>query len=347
MVVPDLLRMFSIPPRPSRGEPNARHRPAVTRPEDLFDLVVVHPDAKIDRAELSRVLEEASAAVPTGYRPHQGPELLPRRPLTARCRLCGQTLKLTREHLPPQATGNKSTHYAQSFTGWIDADDRARPRRGRHEQGGVWGYTLCKACNERTGQHYGTEYLGWVIRAEKVIAELPPPRQIDREPEAKGLEAQFGGASDGGVTPGRFVRQVLSMMCSLSGEWDLAGRQPAIRRIILEQSVEPLPGELRVSMSIFLGPHSRIAGPQLRVDIASGEWAWVMELAHRPFAFLMVLASNIETHAGLDIGELTEVDVDRHVAYTAMFDVGFGWSAYPGDYRSSAALGWPDPLASS
>jgi hypothetical protein len=211
----------------------------------------------------------------------------------------------------------------------------------------VWGYTLCKACNERTGQHYGTEYLGWVVRAEKVIAELPSPRQIDREPGPKGLEAQFGGASDGGVAPGRFVRQVLSMMCSLSGQWDLAGRQPAIRRIVLDQSVEPLPGDLHASMSIYLGPHSRIAGPQLRVDTASGEWAWVIELAHRPFAFVMVLASNIDTHAGLDIGALTEIAIDRRVAYTAMFDIGFGWSAYPGDYRSSAALGWPDPSASS
>jgi hypothetical protein len=247
---------------------------------------------------------------------------------------------LTREHIPPRAAGNKGTHWSHTFWDWLATHDRKRLSGGNNEQGGIWGHTLCKACNDRTGQLYGTEYLGWAVRAEKILSKMPPARELDRNPNPWGVEAQFGGSGDGGVAPGLFVRQILSIMCSLSAEWDLAGRHPGVRRMVLDQAVEPLPSALHLSMALFLGPYSRISGPQLRVDADSGNWAWVMEMAHRPFAFAMVLASDHEAAIGLELGPLTDVELDRRVAFSGEFEVGFGWSPYPGDYRSSAALGW-------
>lgn len=301
---------------------------------------MTRPGTILDPALTDRIMREAEAAAPSGYMPKAGASMLPRRPTNDRCRLCGENARLTKEHIPPGAAGNKGTHRSHTFTAWLSSDDRRRLHGGQHQQGGIWGYTLCKACNEKTGQWYGTEYLGWVVRAEKILRELPGPIELDRNPRPWGVGAQFGGLTDGGVAPGLLVRQVLSIMCSLSADWDLAGRHPEVRRIVLDRATEPLPSSLHLSMALFLGPHSRISGPQLRADTESGHWAWIMEMAHRPFAFTMVLASDHEAATGLDLGPLTEVELDRRVAFSGEYEVGFGWSPYPGDYRSSAALGW-------
>jgi hypothetical protein len=66
-------------------------------------------------------------------------------------------------------------------------------------------------------------------------------------------------------------------------------------------------------------------------------------MAHPPFAFNMILASNADhTDVGLDLGPLTLQDPAQRVVFTAQFLVGFGWTAYPRNYRSSAALGWDE-----
>ena len=133
-------------------------------------------------------------------------------------------------------------------------------------------------------------------------------------------------------------------MCTLSSDWDLAGQHPALRRVILTESVEELPQGLHLGMALYAVPHSRVCGPQLAADFDSDEWEWVMELAHPPFAFKMILATNhAEPYVGLDLAPLTAVEVTRRVSFEAQLLVGFGWTPYPCDYRSSAALGWESP----
>ena len=135
------------------------------------------------------------------------------------------------------------------------------------------------------------------------------------------------------------VRQVLSCMCSLSGPWDLAGRYPEIRHIVLEQSVEKLPERMEIGIALYAGPKVRISGPQLRVNVESGTWRWCQEIAYPPFAFLMVIASNKEKPGlGLMIGDWTTFAPSAQKHFKGAFEIGFGWSPYPGDYRSRAAI---------
>ena len=64
-------------------------------------------------------------------------------------------------------------------------------------------------------------------------------------------------------------------------------------------------------------------------------------MAHPPFTFRMILATNAdEPYIGLDLAPLTLEDPRRRAVFTAELLVGFGWTPYPCDYRSSAALGW-------
>lgn len=295
---------------------------------------------------VKKLFDEAMAAAPTEYTKESRSEdpiiMLPRKPLFGRCRLCGLDKNLTKEHIPPAASGNLERHKVFKFDDWLkDKMDDNPEAKHAIEQGGIFGYTLCRSCNSFTGIKYGTEYKRWVDLAKKVIDGFGTgmiPR-LDSELGPFGEDVTFGSKADGSVKPGAFVRQVLSCMCSLSGEWDLAGLHPVFRRIILEQSTEALPEGIELTMFLYFGPRVRIQGPQLRVDTKTGIWRWIQELAFPPFAFQLIVASNTkEPGVGLLIDNFTTLAPTVEQYFSGIVEMGFGWSPYPGDYRSRARI---------
>lgn len=301
--------------------------------------------------EVKKLFDEANAAAPADYLGEGGAKkMLPRRSLVAKCSLCGKTTTLTKEHIPPFASGNKARHSVLTLDDWLrDKMDENPDARHLIEQGGIFGYSLCGECNSFTGVHYGNEYKEWVKRAGIYLNGLGAGTlaTINSQVKTAGDDVVFGSKELGSVKPGAFVRQVLSGMCSLSGAWDLAEKHPEIRRIILEQSTEPLPRGIELGMSLFVGPKVRICGPQLKVSQKTKIWRWVQEIAFPPFAFFLVIASNMkEPGVGLMMNEMTLLSPNEEQYYSGIVEIGFGWSPYPGDYRSEAAIRGGRPIAS-
>lgn len=304
-----------------------------------FQKFVVADLKMVNDPEIRRLVDEAFAAAPPGYIDEENViEHLPRKPIVGNCRLCGKKGQLTREHIPPRASGNTQRTQKQSLDDWINSPTPGMvPTKGRIRQGGIFGYTLCRSCNSFTGKHYGGEYKRWSERAREVLGRINIPA-LDQELGPFGDKVKFG-TTDEPIYPGAFVRQVLSCMCSLSGSWNLAGKHPELRRIILEQSVEPLPKKLDVSIALFLGPNARASGPQLMIDAKTKTWRWVMELAYPPFAFFMTIESNLDDPGlGLMMTKWVEVEPSSKNMFEEIIEVGFGWSPYPNDYRSTARI---------
>lgn len=297
---------------------------------------------------MKKLFDEAVAAAPVGFiqtndkgeiSSEDTVAMLPRARLKGKCRLCGTHAMLTKEHIPPKSSGNKQRHSKLTFDDWL-RDHLKANSKSKHtvEQGGIFGYTLCSNCNSLTGTLYGTEYKFWVERARQLI-DIDTIAKLNETIGPFGDHISFGNKNDGGVKPGSFVRQVLSGMCSLSGSWDLAEKYPVLRRIILEQSTEKLPAGLEIGMTIYFGPNVRIHGPQLKIDKKTGIWRWCQEIAFPPFAFLMVIASNSKGPGlGLLIDNMTEVSPNEKQNFTGIVEMGFGWTPYPGDYRSKAKI---------
>ena len=157
---------------------------------------------------------------------------------------------------------------------------------GRVEQGGVWGRTLCRRCNNATGQ-YASEYRRWAARGARMLGQLPAREVLDAEPVSKLLRVQFEN-----VRPGAFTRQVLSLMASMSGPWDIAGRHPLVRTMVLEGKPGELPAGMTLDLALFYGPSCLLAGPTLIIDRTTNGWKWSLVVAFPPFAFEMVLAAD-------------------------------------------------------
>lgn len=80
-----------------------------------------------------------------------------------KCHICGQTLELSQEHIPPKSSGNKLT--VKFYTGdELLADDVLSGRKTLAEkkyhqsQGGLKMQTICESCNNVTGANYVTAY---------------------------------------------------------------------------------------------------------------------------------------------------------------------------------------------
>lgn len=288
-------------------------------------------------------MDEAMALAPEGYGDDGGVVMLPEVAEVGWCRICGDVAPLTKEHIPPRVVGNKGQHRTFSLAGSVNRPEGTLDLGpGTPGQGGIWGYTLCKECNELTGQRYVREFRDWVGRAASILAAGPAPGEVDAQVEPLGMAFGLGGAEDGGVAPGDFVRQVLAMMSTLSGSWRLNERHPIVREIILHGVPAPLPDDLRLSMTLTWGPHVRLIGPQFFLDADTGEWAWTMELTYPPISVLMVLASNHEIRMpGVEITRFSEVP-PRQAGFSfeteGAVQVGFTWTPFPWDFRSSAAI---------
>lgn len=286
--------------------------------------------------------EAALDLAPPDYFDNEMP-MLPSKPGIGKCRLCGDQQALTREHIPPRSANNKGQYRIHALDDWFERDTSSlRLANGLPGQGGVWGYTLCRTCNSLTGARYGSEFLGWMVRAAKTLEQIPrTPQECDTDPSPFGVSFRFAGSgTDVGVSPGRFIRQVLSCMCSLSGPWDIAETHPALREVVLDQATRSIAPH-QVFLSFCWGPNSRLTGPQLIADATSGEWAWVMELSHPPLSLCYVLASNHEVQTGgVEITSFAEEAVDDRYVFDVddPVEVGFTWTPYPWDFRSSAAI---------
>lgn len=282
------------------------------------------------RTVVRELVDEALAAAPATVR--SGGEILPRRrPADETCRICDRAVPLSREHVPPRSAGNVGRSRAHSLSEWLARDSLDEIPGGRFEQGGIWGYTLCGDCNSRTGR-FSDEYRRWAATAARLLTQQLPDSidELDSSAVTKGLSIRLPGA-----LPGAFVRQVLSLMCSVAGPWPVTELYPELRGALLEGAPCPLPPGLALGMALCAGPSALISGPSLVMDNAS-RWKWVAVLAHPPLAFELELAaspnrpSSVMCEIGnfLTVDESTRADVDLDVI------VGFTHTVFPGDWRT-------------
>ena len=277
------------------------------------------------------VINEALAAAPPEVR-QGGVVLLRSRPIEEECLICGQRGRLSREHVPPRSSGNSARVTTHSLSDWLARDSLDDLPGGRFEQGGIWGYTLCADCNTKTGR-YSNEYRRWAGTAARLLqGGLPESiEELDESPATKSLVMRLPNAA-----PGAFVRQVLSMMCSVAGPWKVVDQHPELREALLEAQTCALPSGLRLGMALCAGPSGMTAGPSLKVNAPRGLWAWVAVVAHPPLVFELELAGSPDRPISpmCEIGNFLDVTPETRGSVDLDVIVAFTHTAFPGDWRT-------------
>lgn len=76
------------------------------------------------------------------------------------CRICGRRPADTREHVPPQATGNRGKARVYFILG--NSTPEEKNIRTQESDDGLWVPTLCEVCNNKTGAQFVEPYADFV-----------------------------------------------------------------------------------------------------------------------------------------------------------------------------------------
>lgn len=121
------------------------------------------------------------------------------------CHLCGKNAELTFEHVPPRAANNKTA--ARIITGreLFNTQKLKSGKSLRYEsrQQGAGNYTLCRKCNNNTGNWYANEYVKFANEIGYLLTNEIDPNT------AKGIWMQTNE-----LYLQRIIKQILCMFIS-------------------------------------------------------------------------------------------------------------------------------------
>jgi hypothetical protein len=263
--------------------------------------------------------------------------LYPIRAAEGRCRICGEVRLLTEEHIPPQAAFNWDTAQRHSGEEWLAAEPGSDLGHGNEHQGGISTYTLCQPCNSLTGTRYGAEYAKWATAVHLAFQSVPPDPEGDNDIQPHYYDVTVGNAD---FYPGRFVRQALSTMATVSGGL-LMQRAPQLIDAILAGTPMKLPEEMGLYLAVFPERRrGRILPPMIEGDLVSGGATLLCDFMHYPFALVLVLAGREYARVtGADIGGWLEQSPDEAAkGFHLSTPIARCHTIFPGDYRSLAQL---------
>jgi hypothetical protein len=265
-----------------------------------------------------------------------GTTSLPRQPLESEpddaCRICGSTDKLSFEHVPPKSTGNRERAEILGIEAWLQRDADGTPGRGRIIQRGSGVTSLCESCNSHAGTHYVPEFRKWVDAGNSVLSQLdPPPPHFDAQ-----LEPAFVDMRLQEVRPGRFMKQIVTMLLALSPN-GFPPLHPELTKYARELDAVGLPSRYQFYLTLLTGPTARFNG-------GTGIWRekkgmiYTLELGYPPFSYILTIDEEAPALETGNITAFTEAGVNQKAKVQMQLQLGFSHTPLPLDFRSKAAL---------
>ena len=212
------------------------------------------------------------------------------------CSLCGKYGRLTYEHIPPKSSFNSKPVYAVSGDALIKSKNREpwnlKGLPYTNLQKGMGKYSLCRECNNNTGAWYGNEYVRVSDAAHLAITE----------------KAQGFGIKD--FYPLRFIKQVLSMFCSVNPLDD--GRIIPLRSFVLGKELHGLDKQkYKLCMYFTKSKLAKQNGISVVGNILNKEFIALSEITSYPMGFILYFdPSESRDYVGFDITDFSNYSYD-------------------------------------
>ena len=167
----------------------------------------------------------------------------------ARCAICGENRKLTKEHVPPEKAFNNNPMLLRYL---IQYEQNGQTHLKWHSSEGTFvKKTTCEGCNNKSGGWYGEAYVDFV----KQMAHYADRCAVAKPADHPGMNIRILATLR--IYPSRVAKQALHMFCATCGP-DIADRYPEIRNRILDKRSQGRIADLRLWLYIrtTLGGHS-------------------------------------------------------------------------------------------
>ena len=245
------------------------------------------------------------------------------------CHICGNTLPLTYEHVPPRSAFNDEPADIFNYLDWASRDEAGNMSGGTRQQRGWGAFTLCQDCNSNTGSWYVPALSTFVRAGLSVLIQLTPD-EVANQRSGQGATVEFVD-----TYPLRFLKQVVTMLLSANGP-EFGRRNPDLVSFVLNREQQGLPERYDFFLSFFRGPMGRMVGLSARFD-GTGT-SLLSEIAYPPFSYLMTIDTQNPILPAGNISHVANYAYDEMATIRLNMVVGFGHTPFPGDFRSMADI---------
>lgn len=247
-----------------------------------------------------------------------------------KCALCRKDCyDLTFEHIPPRAAFNSTPARPVTGEGMLD-DDRmpwdTTGLRYSNQQRGMGMFSLCQDCNNSTGSWYGDDYQIIAHVVASVLREKTDPK--------------YNGFGIRNVHPLRFIKQVISMFCSINNIDD--DRMDALRKFVLDKNAVGL-DKSKYKLCMYLTMSNLMKYAPLSVVVRMGkstlEAMALSEVTAYPLGFVLYFDPTDTYHYdGLDITHFATCNFDDVADIQMPFCVYEMNDIFPTYYRSKKEI---------
>jgi hypothetical protein len=252
------------------------------------------------------------------------------------CRVCrNEEAKLSYEHVPPQKAFNDEPITVYGFDDWLNRGPDGTLAGGRIEQRGAGGHTLCERCNNNTVSWYGTELKRAANTGATVLMQVPL-KDFDQLLEHRWAQIKIK-QSEAGPHPLRFIKQIVAMLLATSPP-ELTLHHPELGDFVLDRTRTGLADRYRFYLALYAGPYARTTGVVPEFDLERNRHDTFVEVAWPPYAYVMTIDSDPEALDTADITPMVDIGYNQRADIELDLLVGFGHTAIPVDYRTSAMI---------
>lgn len=273
-----------------------------------------------------------------------------------RCRICQRVGRLTREHVPPASAFNDRAYFEYYVSKVNDAELLKWETRDVSSRG-IFLFTLCAKCNNKTGRQYGTDYVKFVQAFASVSQEENANTIVEAE-----VKDFF---------PLRVVKQAVSMMLSTSdsGEFNdySAVRNPfvdpdasipsefdfkrpasfpeiyeSLRTFVRKPNVTGLPPSVRLYAYAVANEGAALrTGVAMTASLKTQKVHWLVTVGAWPIHWILLLHGAKLDDNLLDLTEWAKLDFRKKKTETIKIPCRWLVGKYPLDFRSPTEF-WRD-----
>ncbi len=247
-----------------------------------------------------------------------------------KCALCRNECELSFEHIPPHSSFNSSP--AKPVTGdklMIDDDRMPWEIDGlpyTNQQRGMGKYSLCASCNNLTGTWYGDDY--------KLMAHII--NHTLREP----IEPDVNGIGIREIHPLRFIKQAISMFCSINNGND--PRFEPLRKFVLDKDSVGL-DKSKYKLCMYFTKSNMIKYAPLSVLLMMGDGKFesiaLSEITAYPLGFLLYFDPFPSwKYEGIDITNFADCKYDDKATVEMPLCIKEVNDVFPAHYRTKEEI---------
>lgn len=244
-----------------------------------------------------------------------------RKHVEGECHICGEYRKLSFEHVPPESAFNDRPILRAHIFKMVEENIRLNSPhglKGKMQQRGAGGYTLCEDCNSKTGHWYGGAFADWARQGMELARGL----------DTSNLYHPFN------IFPLRVIKQVVCMFFSVNAPgWGKVN--PDLVRFVLNRDVRHLPSDVRLYAFYTISNRMRSSGLSGMITLeGGGSRSLFAEITFPPFGFVLTMGSSPPDGTLCDITAFAGCDYNDQLEMWLRMPIKPIYTYFPGDYRT-------------